>query len=279
MVGCGASWPSCSDITMQGSQQRQYRRSSQSGRDPARPGKVIASAEPERQTNAARAGASGRKESRAVSPGDSTHRFCWRAPCVRYGRVPFIPLKAGSTPVTEGEARQHSFTRAGRTPGTNLSAWRCLRTNSPNHYHTRPARRVWHVAGGIPAALSISPPVPALGELPQRLRPDVSLARASARVDSQLPAAMGIAGTHAAGWDQFDGGAAMQHRSERWAQRGIARGHTKPGRVSGQEILSLPDHTEKSRPQLIANCVSRPAVKPFRPACAEADSPNRNNPC
>ena len=211
---------------MQGSQQRQYRRSSQSGRDPARPGKVIASAEPERQTNAARAGASGRKESRAVSPGDSTHRFCWRAPCVRYGRVPFIPLKAGSTPVTEGEARQHSFTRAGRTPGTNLSAWRCLRTNSPNHYHTRPARRVWHVAGGIPAALSISPPATASGKT------------------------RGCTRDLATGGDQFDG-------------------------VRQADGLSRMDEGSLPGPAMDA----RPAVKPFRPACAEADSPNRNNPC
>ena len=164
--------------------------------------------------------------------------------------------------------------RAGRTPGTNLSACSYSRSDKHPSVSSVPRDEMKRGAGVSPAALTISPPVPALGELPQRLRPDVSLARASARVDSQLPAAMGIAGTHAAGWDQFDGGAAMQHRSERWAQRGIARGHTKPGRVSGQEILSLPDHTEKSRPQLIANCVSRPAVNPFRPACAEADSPD-----
>ena len=168
--------------------------------------------------------------------------------------------------------------RAGRTPGTNLSACSYSRSDKHPSVSSVPRDEMKRGAGVSPAALTISPPVPALGELPQRLRPDVSLARASARVDSQLPAAMGIAGTHAAGWDQFDGGAAMQHRSERWAQRGIARGHTKPGRVSGQEILSLPDHTEKSRPQLIANCVSRPAVKPFRPACADADSPIRDNP-
>lgn len=56
-----------SGFTRMGSQRRQYRGRIQSRRDPARTGKVIASAEPDIKTNAARAGEGGRKESRAVS--------------------------------------------------------------------------------------------------------------------------------------------------------------------------------------------------------------------
>ena len=154
---------------MQGSQQRQYRRSSQSGRDPARPGKVIASAEPDIETNAARAGVSERKEPRRDSSGVSTQlsplvgfyrpatatrsRDCELMNDPKHVRV---GEPQGVEPSATRSDSRMDFARAGRTPGTNLSAWRCLRTNSPNHYHTRPARRVWHVAGGIPAALSIS---------------------------------------------------------------------------------------------------------------------------
>ena len=153
--------------------------------------------------------------------------------------------------------------RAGRTPGTNLSACGYSRSDKHPSVSSVPRDEMKRGAGVSPAALTISPPVPALGELPQRLRPDVSLARASARVDSQLPAAMGIAGTHVAGGDQFDGGGIAD--SDATPMYGAVR----HGSRSCWPVLARPN------PKPVQ---FRPAVIPFRPACADADSPIRDNP-
>lgn len=160
---------------------------SQSRPSPARSGKVMESAEPNIKTNAERAGASGRKESRVVSSGDSTLRFAthdygsWN--CRTYDSKK-SSRKMACRPAASCGMRE---ARAGRTPGTNfgsgsstsraqeVAASKCWMAPMETPVQFRPAATnlsamelhpgvfisvaaQCRIAGSNPAALTILPP-------------------------------------------------------------------------------------------------------------------------
>ena len=174
------------------------------------------------------------------------------------------PTSAAIVASAGGNTLRRREARAGRTPGTDLSAWR-----SAGIRPSAVAPRMGQYPGSIPGA-PLSLPVPALAEPISRLKLWSVAARPQtvSRVAGGDPraSATGVVGspdrqtaTHAAGGDQFDGGGVEGHARTRAVPRLVSQ---RPRRETQSD----------SRYQ------ARPAVIPFRPACADADSPIRDNP-
>ena len=128
------------------------------------------------------------------------------------------------------------------------------------------------------AALTLSPPVPALAEVlgsfDTRNNGTSDVARASAKEGSatmqrtmayRLPVRISpeLDGEHAAGGDQF------VCSSKRESARGAKPEHSQAG---PQTVTRARSDDPSSRGSV------RPAATTFRPACADADSPIRDNP-